>query len=189
MKINLSICRIASLLAVVLVFGVGCAMVRPSITWKKPIPVQKAPLVPAGYKLVPDTAPATALTPSSTNTPVVLNPPVVGQGTAPTNGLAIIKAPGILTEDRPISSGNPPFEVNFSNPFDFPLTVVINHKHDQKIEVPKRGSKKARIDSGNLVAVYEVLVNGQVAYVGEVKTTIGIPYASVVLSLPVTRSP
>ncbi|MEK9131899.1 MAG: hypothetical protein AAB447_03240 [Patescibacteria group bacterium] len=189
MKINLSICRIASLLAVVLVFGVGCAMGRPSITWKKPIPVQKAPLVPAGYKLVPDTAPATALTPSSTNTPVVLNPPVVGQGTAPTNGLAIIKAPGILTEDRPISSGNPPFEVNFSNPFDFPLTVVINHKHDQKIEVPKRGSKKARIDSGNLVAVYEVLVNGQVAYVGEVKTTIGIPYASVVLSLPVTRSP
>ena len=45
MKINLSICRIASLLAVVLVFGVSCAMGAPAYL-EKPIPVQKAPLVP-----------------------------------------------------------------------------------------------------------------------------------------------
>jgi hypothetical protein len=57
MKINVSLSRIVSLLAIVIlsVLSFGCVspVGHPTFGWTKPEPMLKAPPIPPGYKLVP----------------------------------------------------------------------------------------------------------------------------------------
>ncbi|MEN9614258.1 MAG: hypothetical protein RLZZ347_565 [Candidatus Parcubacteria bacterium] len=187
MKVSLSVSRIASLLAVALVASLnfGCAIGHPTFAWKSPEPAKKEPLVPPGYKLVPDTTPGvTAPAPAG----VVLNPAVITQSLAPTNGPAIIRAPGLLTEDVPVPSGNPTFKVRFVNPFDFPVTIHVNHGLRQ-VEVPKKGFKDIQLDSGSQVTPYEAYYGKQVIHAGTVKTTTGAPFTTEVILFTLKTTP
>lgn len=199
MKNKLSVSRIASLLAVVLVsmFSFGCAnpIGHPTFGWTKPKPAPCRPSVaPPGYQMVPIGSPAPTAPAVAPPTPapqaavapappqIAPVPPVPGL-VAPTNGYTIIRAPGFLQEDKVVSSGKSPYRVRFINVLAHSVTVSVNHD-TRKLEIPANGLQEISADPASTVVLYEVRTGTKLLNAGKVEMKRDEPLATVVIRSP-----